>query len=107
MEHEYILSFSSFYKAAYAKDVLEEHGLHSILQKLPLQKLISAHKEIKGAEMTLYRALLDKNGRPETEETGIFCGCRGVFLNLYSIDDPVCSERHPTEKTDGFRRQCM
>lgn len=41
MEHEYILSFSSFYKAAYAKDVLEEYGLHSILQKLPLQLVYS------------------------------------------------------------------
>lgn len=37
MEHEYVLSFSSFYKSAYAKDVLEEYGLYSILQRLPLQ----------------------------------------------------------------------
>lgn len=37
MENEYILSFSSFYKAAYARDVLEENGLHSTLRKLPPQ----------------------------------------------------------------------
>ena len=37
MEYEYILSFSSFYKAAYAKDVLEENGLHSTLRKMPPQ----------------------------------------------------------------------
>ena len=37
MEKEYLLSFSSFYKAAYAKDVLEEHGLRSSLRKLPSQ----------------------------------------------------------------------
>ena len=37
MEKEYLLSFSSFYKAAYAKDVLEEHGLSSSLRKLPPQ----------------------------------------------------------------------
>ncbi len=37
MEKEYLLAFSSFYKAAYAKDVLEEHGLHSSLRKLPPQ----------------------------------------------------------------------
>lgn len=37
MEKEYILSFSSFYKAAYAKDVLEENGLHSTLRRLPPQ----------------------------------------------------------------------
>lgn len=37
MENEYILSFSSFYKAAYAKDVLEENGFHAMLRKLPPQ----------------------------------------------------------------------
>ena len=37
MEKEYLLSFSSFYKAAYAKDVLEQHGLRSSLRKLPPQ----------------------------------------------------------------------
>ena len=37
MEKEYLLSFSSFYKAAYAKDVLEEHGLSSSLRRLPPQ----------------------------------------------------------------------
>lgn len=37
MEKEYILSFSSFYKAAYAKDVLEENGLNSTLRRLPPQ----------------------------------------------------------------------
>ena len=37
MEKEYLLRFSSFYKAAYAKDVLEQHGLSSSLRKLPPQ----------------------------------------------------------------------
>ena len=37
MEKEYLLSFASFYKAAYAKDVLEEHGLRSSLRKMPPQ----------------------------------------------------------------------
>ena len=37
MEKEYLLSFSSFYKAAYAKDVLEQNGLLSSLRKLPPQ----------------------------------------------------------------------
>ena len=37
MENEDILSFSSFYKAAYARDVLEENGLNSTLRKLPPQ----------------------------------------------------------------------
>lgn len=37
MEKEYIMSFSSFYKAAYARDVLEEYGLHSTLLQAPPQ----------------------------------------------------------------------
>ena len=32
---EFILSFSSFYKAAYAQDMLEESGIGSTLKKLP------------------------------------------------------------------------
>lgn len=32
---EFILSFSSFYKAAYARDMLEEKGISSTLKKLP------------------------------------------------------------------------
>ena len=32
---EFILSFSSFYKAAYAQDMLEERGISSTLKKLP------------------------------------------------------------------------
>ena len=32
---EFILSFSSFYKAAYAQDMLEESGIASTLKKLP------------------------------------------------------------------------
>ncbi|HKM28162.1 MAG TPA: DUF3343 domain-containing protein [Anaerovoracaceae bacterium] len=35
MDNEYILSFSSFYKAAYARDVLDESGINSVLRKLP------------------------------------------------------------------------
>lgn len=37
MDKEFIMSFSSFYKAAYARDVLEENGYHSTLRKLPPQ----------------------------------------------------------------------
>ena len=37
MEQEYILSFSSFYKAAYAEDMLEESGIHSTMKKLPAE----------------------------------------------------------------------
>jgi len=38
---EYILSFSSFYKAAYARDMLEQAGISSTLKRLP-PELISS-----------------------------------------------------------------
>ena len=37
MEKEYIIAFSSFYKAAYAQDMLEEAGVKSTLRKLPTE----------------------------------------------------------------------
>ena len=41
MEKEYILSFSSFYKAAYAQETLEEAGIRSSLRKLPTELIYS------------------------------------------------------------------
>lgn len=38
---EYIVSFSSFYKAAYARDMLEQHGISSTLKKLPAELVTS------------------------------------------------------------------
>lgn len=35
MEKEYIITFSSFYKAAYAQDVLREAGIDSSVKRLP------------------------------------------------------------------------
>lgn len=37
MSKEYIMSFSSYYKAAYAKDVLEQAGIRSTLRRMPPQ----------------------------------------------------------------------
>lgn len=50
---------------------------------------IRTQKEIKGAEMTLYRALLDKNGRPETEENGIYKKGEpwAAWISVYAYDD--------------------
>ena len=41
MEKEYMISFSSFYKAAYAQDVLAEAGIRSSLRKLPTELMHS------------------------------------------------------------------
>jgi len=41
MEKEYIISFSSFYKAAYAQEVLEQQGIRSSLRKLPTELIHS------------------------------------------------------------------
>lgn len=51
MEKEYILSFSSFYKAAYAKDSLQERGIGADLRRLPpqLARSCSTGVYLKGA----------------------------------------------------------
>lgn len=41
MEKEYIIAFSSFYKAAYAHDMLEEEGINATLRKLPTELIRS------------------------------------------------------------------
>ena len=41
MEKEYILSFSSFYKAAYAQDMLAAAGINANLRKLPTELIRS------------------------------------------------------------------
>ena len=37
MEKEYIIAFSSFYKAAYAQEMLDRSGIHASLRKLPVE----------------------------------------------------------------------
>lgn len=37
MEKEYMIAFSSFYKAAYARDMLEKEGMNSTLRRLPTE----------------------------------------------------------------------
>lgn len=37
IQNEYIIAFSSFYKAAYAQEVLEEKGIKTTLRKLPIE----------------------------------------------------------------------
>lgn len=41
MEKEYIIAFSSFYKAAYAHDMLEEAGINASMRKLPTELIRS------------------------------------------------------------------
>lgn len=38
---EYLISFSSFYKAAYAQDMLSEEGISGSLRKLPTELMRS------------------------------------------------------------------
>lgn len=71
MEKEYILSFSSFYKAAYAADVLEQNGLHSTLRKLPS---LVAHSCSTGLYLRL--SSIEKV-RQVLEESEI--SCRGIY----------------------------
>ena len=46
MQQEYVLSFSSFYKAAYAQDILAQGGIQATLKKLPTELVRSCNTGI-------------------------------------------------------------
>lgn len=60
---EYIMSFSSYYKAAYAKDVLEQAGINSTLRRLPPQITGSCSTGVylRTASIETVRQVLDDN----------------------------------------------
>lgn len=41
MEKEYLMAFSSFYKASYATDMLNEEGIRAVIKRLPQELLKS------------------------------------------------------------------
>ena len=84
MEKEYIIAFSSFYKAAYAQEVLEGGGLRTTLRKLPIEIAKSCStglfykgsriEEVKGAlsarDITVRGIyLIEKEGKEKTHYT--------------------------------------
>ena len=54
MKKEYILAFSSFYKAAYAQEKLAERGIRSTVKKLPPELMRSC-----GYALYLYTASIE------------------------------------------------
>ena len=54
MNQEYVISFSSFYKAAYAQDMLEEAGIASTLKKLPIEFVRSCTARLIGESVGRY-----------------------------------------------------
>lgn len=54
MNQEYVISFSSFYKAAYAQDMLEEAGIASTLKKLPTEFVRSCTARLIGESVGRY-----------------------------------------------------
>ena len=71
-QNEYIIAFSSFYKAAYAEEVLLEAGIPTTLRKLPIEiaKSCSTGLFYKGAEIEKVKKVF--------EEKDIHA--RGIFL---------------------------
>lgn len=55
MQKEYIIAFSSFYKAAYAEDLLEEEGIRVTLRKLPIELAKSCSTGIYGKDIPVER----------------------------------------------------
>ena len=82
MQNEYIIAFSSFYKAAYAQEILEGEGIKTNLRKLPIEIARSCStgllyrgsdaqnlKEILARKDVNIRGiyLVDKQGKEKTE----------------------------------------
>jgi hypothetical protein len=55
MQKEYIIAFSSFYKAAYAEDLLEAEGIRVTLRKLPIELAKSCSTGIYGTDLPIER----------------------------------------------------
>ena len=62
MEKEYLIAFSSFYKAAYAQDSLEEEGVRSTMRKLPIQiaRSCSTGIYLKGVDIENVKDIFEK-----------------------------------------------
>lgn len=82
MQNEYIIAFSSFYKAAYAQEILEAEGVRTSLRKLPIDIARSCSTGLlyKGADVKKLKEILaikdvntrgiylvDKQGKEKTE----------------------------------------
>ncbi len=63
MGKDFVISFSSFYKAAYAQDVLRAKGINSKLGKLPtkLAKSCSSGLYFKNEDIGKVKAVLDNS----------------------------------------------
>ena len=61
MQQEYVLSFSSFYKAAYAQDILAQRGIQATLKKLPTELVRSCNTGIylRAESLAEVRTILD------------------------------------------------
>ena len=74
MEKEYIAAFSSFYKAAYAQDILEEAGIKVRLAKLPqeLMRSCSTGIYIKAGDIHQARSVLPVLQARQIDIRGIY-----------------------------------
>lgn len=61
-EREYLIAFSSFYKAAYAQDLLAGEGINASLRKLPIEivKSCSTGVYVKGNSIDKVKEILKR-----------------------------------------------
>ncbi len=61
-EKEYLIAFSSFYKAAYAQDLLAGEGINASIRKLPIEivKSCSTGVYLKGASVENVKEVLQR-----------------------------------------------
>ena len=68
MEKEYIISFSSFYKAAYAQEILADAGIGASLRKLPNELVRSCGKLLDEAQLQIKKVIKGADGKPMMED---------------------------------------
>ncbi len=72
MHKEYIIAFSSFYKAAYAEELLDNEGIRTTLRKLPIEiaKSCSTGLVYKGDDIEALKKVFENKG----------ISTRGIYL---------------------------
>ena len=98
MNQEYVISFSSFYKAAYAQDMLEEAGIASTLKKLPTEL-------VRSCSTGLYLRT-DDIQRVKAVLSGKQIAPGGIYLIRRSADGHRTWKRSPERPDLRMSRSC-
>lgn len=101
-EREYILSFSSFYKAAYAQDILEDSGFRGTLKKLPPELVRSCGTGIYMRTDTIERVRTILQSK-QIVPVGIYLILRDDETENYHGGTGILQQNKQENKQGGFQ----